>query len=1279
MNSGYRINTTIWRILLLAQIAWQPLCAQDQDIRRIHWQDALTFDVGHYPEGAGTLPRYSERLPWGGSINGQAPLVTLSSLVFEAIPEDKDQTLPEEIKTLTGEITVTSDLLIERKQSFVRYSFVPFRKNPSTGVLERLVSFRPIVRSTASETPPTTRNLKSRSYAASSVLATGTWYKISIKQTGIHKLTYSDLRAIGIQNPDHVRIYGNGGTQLAYDSSEDRYDDLLESPLYINKGNNNTWDQGDYLLFYATGPVSWKYEESQTRFVHQIHQFSDVAYYFVTEDLGPGQQIELASNPGTTPQVDITSYDAYDYREIDSINLIKSGRQWCWTHFEVLLRHGYSFHFPNRIPTEPVKITSALWARSSRSSPDSKFYLNQGESRFATVELPGVNTNNYEALFASTALTHSEFTPPGDQFTVLIQFVPSNPAAKGWLDYLTLNTRCQLAYNGDQLLFRDSRSTRPSRTGRFRISNTNPECLVWDVTTPTEIRQQRTTYQSNSTEFIASVSQIREYVLFDPNSETLPIPHYSGEGVGLIPNQNLHAMPTPDMIILVQPGLADYARELSQIHQDMEGINSVLVTPEEVYNEFSSGIRDITAIRDFLKMFYDRTDGTASRLRYFLFFGDGSFDNKNTSADFANLLPTYQSHESLFPTTSYVTDDYFGLLDTGEQIQSGLLDIGIGRLPVSNSSEASIVINKIRNYYAQSAMGDWRNMICMIGDDEDNNSHMRDADALARLITSKHPSFNLEKIYLDAFQQYILPAGARYPDVNRAIGNRMKKGALIMNYLGHGSERGLAHEEILTISDIKNWDNSVRLPLFMTATCEFSRFDDVEISAGEWVLLNPKGGGIGLFSTTRLVYSAPNYYLNREFYNYVFGRDTQGEKYGLGDIMRLTKNAIGEEINKLSFTLLGDPALRLSYPDYRVEMTDINGKSLEVFSDTLKALSAATVQGHITDLQGNKLIDFNGQVVPTIYDKEMTMNNLANDGGPVMEFQVQNSILFKGKASVTNGEFTFSFIVPKDMAYQVGSGKFSFYASDDQRDASGVNQTVLFGESSGEEINDRQGPELDIFMNDSSFVSGGITNEDPILLIRVKDESGINTTGNGIGHDITAILNGNQQNALVLNDYYESDLDDYRSGTIRYPLSQLEPGDHTIKVKVWDIVNNSSEAELSFSVVSSEEVVIEHVLNYPNPFTTHTDFYFEHNQGHQDMEVLLQVYTISGKLVKSFEYIQANQTQVGAGSYRVGPISWDGLDDFGDPIGRGTYFYRVRIRTADGKSKEAFQKLVILK
>ncbi|MFO7616836.1 MAG: type IX secretion system sortase PorU [Bacteroidales bacterium] len=1277
---GYRISRCAAGLLSMILVATVPLRGQDQGLRQIQWLDAVVFDIGHYPAGAGTLPRYSERLPWSGGTTGLEPRVTLTNLVFEPVPKAAGQTLPEEIREIAGEITVTSTLQIERKQLFVRYSFVPFRKNPSTGLLERLVSFRPVVTTVAAATPSPIKSIGSRQYATRSVLADGRWFKISITRTGIHRLTYSDLRAIGIQNPENLRVYGNGGGQLAFDSSVERPDDLLENPVYMEKGSDGVFNQGDYILFFATGPVSWKFEESANRFTHRIHQYSDAAFYFLTEDLGPGRRVELAPATGISPQVDVTSYDAYDYREIDSLNLIKSGRQWCWSHFEIMLRHGYAFDFPNRVATEPVKITAALLARSARTSPNSKFFLNLGETRFATVELPGVNTNNYEALFASSAIANSEFTPTGDQFTVNIQFVPSNPAAKGWLDYLTLNTRSNLVYSGSQLLFRDSRSAGAGKTARFRIGNTQQGFLVWDVTEPNAIRQQRSSFQGSTTDFTASTAQIREYVLFDPASEALPVPLFSGEGLGLVANQNLHGMATPEMIILARPGLMEYARELSQIHLEAEGLTSVVITPEEIYNEFSSGARDVTAIRDFLKMFYDRNDGTALKLKYFLFFGDGSYDNKNTSSDFSNLLPTYQSHESLYPTSSYVTDDFFGLLDTGEGIQSGMLDIGIGRLPVSNGSEASIVMEKIRRYYAQAAMGDWRNLICLIGDDEDNNTHMRDADALARLITSKHPSFNLDKIYLDAFQQYILPAGARYPDVNRAINDRMRKGALIMNYLGHGSERGLAHEEILTISDIKNWDNNTRLPLFMTATCEFSRFDDVAlISAGEWVLLNPRGGGIGLFSTTRLVYSSPNYYLNREFYNYVFERDAQGRKYSLGDVMRLTKNAIGEELNKLSFTLLGDPALKLSYPEFQVEMTEINGKQLAVFSDTLKALSVATVRGYVADLQGNRLDDFHGQVLPTIYDKEMKMTNLANDGGPVMEFQVQNSILFKGKASVTNGEFTFSFIVPKDIAYQVGKGKFSFYASDSERDASGVNQTVLFGESSGAAISDNRGPELEVFMNDTTFVSGGITNESPTLLIRVKDESGINTTGNGIGHDITAVLNGNQQNALVLNDYYESDLDDYRSGSIRYPLSQLEPGDHTIKVKVWDVVNNSSEAELSFRVVGSQNVVIDHLLNYPNPFTTHTDFYFEHNQGHQELEVLLQIYTISGKLVRSFEFIQANQTQVGAGSYRVGPISWDGLDDFGDPIGRGTYFYRVRLRTSDGKSKEAFQKLVILK
>jgi len=466
----------------------------------------------------------------------------------------------------------------------------------------------------------------------------------------------------------------------------------------------------------------------------------------------------------------------------------------------------------------------------------------------------------------------------------------------------------------------------------------------------------------------------------------------------------------------------------------------------------------------------------------------------------------------------------------------------------------------------------------------------------------------------------------------------------------------------------------------MTATCEFSRFDDHElISAGEWVLLNPDGGGIALLSTTRLVYSSPNFRLNREFYDYVFERNARGEPNRLGDIIRLTKNAIGPELNKLSFTLLGDPALALVYPRNKVVLTHLNDKVLESFTDTLSALSKVEARGYVAGLNGEKLNDFSGVVIPTVLDKAVNLNNLANDGGDMMDFKVQNNILFRGKASVENGDFSFSFIIPKDIAYQVGNGKFSFYANNGTVDGHGSDQTMLIGGSSNINIDDTEGPEINLFMNDSLFVSGCITNENPVIFARLRDNYGINTVGNGIGHDITAVLDNNQQNILVLNDYYESELDDYTSGTISYPLSDLEPGEHTLRLKVWDIMNNSSESEISFTVNPASDLVIDHVLNYPNPFTTHTQFYFEHNQGHQPFDMTLQVYTVSGKLVKSFEYISAEQTQVQPGSFRVGPIDWDGLDDFGDRIGKGTYIYRIKIRTLDGKTGEAYQKLVILR
>jgi hypothetical protein len=1266
-------------LTVFSVISFSISFGQTEQLRQINWMSAVQFDRAIYPDGAGTLPSFSERLPWLGNPVSH-PAVRLINQKYENVDISDKDWLKLEHNSIPESIVVKASLQIERKKTFIVYTFVPFRKNPTTGKVERLVSFFPEILSKESkETEPLRKSLN-RLYATQSVLGSGKWYKIQISNSGIHKLTFADLKRIGLQNPENLRIYGNGGTQLPFDSSLERQDDLVENPVYFEKGSDGQFGEGDFIVFYAQGPTTWKYDPVKKRFNHKIHQYSDFTYYFLTEDLGSGKRITGLGLNSQTPQSIINSYHAFDYREKDSLNLIKSGRQWCWTHFASVLNHGFSFNFPHLVPEEPVQITTALWARSPRTSMNSKFSLLNGETRFETVELAGVHTDNYEALYASSAITNSTFVPASESFRVNYQFIPGNPASEGWLDYITLNARCNLIFDGGQLSFRDTRETGIGKTVKFQIEQASVNHLVWDVTELANIKQHTVTAYHSGIEFIASADNIKEYIVFDPQSASIPVPIFTGEGLGLIPNQNLHQMECPDMIILVHDDLKTYAQQLAEFHMNNDGITTQLVSPDQVYNEFSSGMTDATAIRDFLKMFYDRSESGSFRLRYFLFFGDGSYDNKKTIKEFRTCLPTYQSLESLYPTSSYVTDDFFGLLDTGEDIEAGLLEIGIGRFPVISETEASVMLDKIDRYHASTALGDWRNLVCFIGDDEDGNTHMRDANTLADMLKVEYPAFNIDKIFLDAYQQVTLPTGDRYPEVNRAIGDRLKKGAVIMNYLGHGSERGLAHEEIITQGDIKNWINPEKLPLFMTATCEFSRFDDPSfVSGGEWVLLNPDGGGIALFSTTRLVYSSPNFVLNREFYNYAFTRDERGKRLTLGDIMRLTKNAVGDELNKLNFTLLGDPALTLSYPEYGITMTGINGTPVGEFRDTLKALSTASISGYVNDLKGNKLTDFSGVVIPTVFDKEITMTNLANDGGPIMEFDVRNSILFRGKVSVKNGDFSFNFIVPKDISYQVGTGKLSFYGNSDMIDASGVNLGVLIGASSQLAIVDKEGPNLDLFMNDTTFVSGGLTNESPTLLARIKDDSGVNTTSNGIGHDITAILDGNQQNPIVLNDYYESDLDQYRSGSLKYPLSKLEPGEHSLKIKVWDILNNSSETEISFMVKSSDKLVIDHVLNYPNPFTSHTDFYFEHNQGQQTLDVLLQVYTISGKLVKSFEFLSADQNAVKAGSFRVGPIPWDGLDDFGDKIGKGTYFYRVKVKTADGKSNEAFQKLVILK
>ena len=600
------------------------------------------------------------------------------------------------------------------------------------------------------------------------------------------------------------------------------------------------------------------------------------------------------------------------------------------------------------------------------------------------------------------------------------------------------------------------------------------------------------------------------------------------------------------------------------------------------------------------------------------------------------------------------------------------MDIAIGRFPVQTLQEAEGIVDKVVSYYSVNAMKDWRNKIVFVGDDEDGVVHMSQANNLSKLVDQKGKDFNTQKIFLDAYQQQATASGARYPEVTSDLVQAVEDGALFLNYTGHGGETGWTAERILGIFEITNFKNLQNLPVFLTATCEFSRFDDpLRTSGGELLLLNPNGGGIGLMTTTRLVFSSPNYLLNRSFYDQVFDPRPNGEALRLGDIFLDVKNFNAYSTNSRNFSLLGDPAIRLAIPKETVVTTEINGKPIAQ-ADTLNALSTVTITGIIADDVGNKLNNFNGFVYPTVFDKIETKRTLNNDGGGVFSFEMRERRIFKGKATVTSGDFTFTFVVPKDISYSFGNGKISYYAENQQTDANGYSEDVIIGGSNPNLVQDDQGPRMDLYLNDENFVYGGLTDENPMLLLKLKDDQGINTVGSGIGHDIVAMVDGNSEKSFILNDFYEAAVDDHTKGAINYPLLALSAGKHTITVKAWDVANNSSEKTIEFTVVKDQEVKIENLVNYPNPFTTNTEFIFQHNQAGVVMDIKLEVFTVSGKLVKSIDQMVVNQGFISK------DIRWDGRDDFGEKIGKGVYMYKLKVRSANGSTSEKIEKLVIL-
>lgn len=1304
-------NTAILPSTPVKTIATPKQVKDQNPTQKINWGKPVFFNIDenntlkqlNFPSAAylneeTNLPYYHQTKELGSASNIEPQL---TDLTFEEIPAE-EITDVKFLETLGSDINLEFNIGNFRKKPILKYWFVPLRKNSSTGKIERLISFNVNFATSAKKQINKTAN-SNRSYNNNSVLATGTWYKIGLAKDGIYKIDYNFLDSLGVDlaalNPKTIKLYGNGGEQLSFKNSDFRYDDLIENSIKVVGESDNKFDTSDYVLFYGQGPNKWHQIKNVScagrKFAYNKNYYSDSSYYFINVGGSYGKRIADQLSDAANADMVVTDFDDRQFYEKEIYNLIKSGREYYGELFDNIVSYEFPFTFNNIVSNYPVTTKINLGARCIACPGGSNFEVKGNGSLIGTANVGPVPAIYYGDNIALSSFCGT-FTSSNPLVKIGLNYI-KNGASIAYLNNIEVFAKRQLMMDGNQMLFRNTEAVDSPAVAQFMLTNSASSVEIWDITNGLSPLRQISNYSNFVTSFKINVDSLKEFIAFNGLNYLVP------KANGAVKNQNLHGLAQADFVIVAHPLFYNDALALADLHHTHDSLNVVVATTEQIYNEFSSGGTDVTAIKDFMKMFYDRNN-SGKLPKYLLLYGDGSYDNKNKSVTNTNYIPTYQSSNSISPTGSYVSEDYFGLLDDNEgDAIADVVDLGIGRLPVKNASESSAMLTKIVEYInptsyfdpsvsqtqsctselSSSAFGygDWRNTICFIADDQDANTHLNQAEQLAVMVDTSFATLNLDKIYLDAFKQTINAGGQRYPDVNDAINRRVERGALIVNYTGHGGEVGWSAERILDVTTIEAWDNKDRLPFFVTATCEFSRFDDpARNSAGELVLLNKNGGGIGLLTTTRLVYASYNFELNTSFYEVAF--DTvNGKMLTIGEITMLTKRNSSPTVNNRNFTLLGDPALTLAYPKNKVVTTSINGKTITSITDTLKALSLVTISGKVTDNKGNNLNNYNGILYPTVYDKAVKVYTLANDNranspgdfSEIKAFKSQKSILFKGKTTVQNGNFSFQFIVPKDIAYSYDFGRISYYSENGKTDANGAEEQFYIGGYDKNAAADNEGPEVKLYLNDEKFVSGGLTNESPVILANLKDIHGINTVGNGIGHDLTAVLDENTSKSIVLNEYYESDLNSYQSGKVRYKLNDLKEGRHTIDFKAWDVYNNSTDAFTEFIVSTSANLALQHVLNYPNPFTTKTSFYFEHNKPCTNLDVQIQIFTVSGKLIKTIDrYSLCN-------GYRSDPIDWDGTDDFGDNIGKGVYIYRLKVRASDGDFAEKYEKLVILK
>lgn len=1230
------------------------------EITNLNW-DELKIDS--------VLPVYTEVVPLQTDFSLYNYSVTIEYPEYAPLTQKETEEALKFDSLITERLNVESHVGVSRGEGMLDIAFVPIIRRGNSYL--KLVSAQIVINSTPKRQLRRAPVDKQKRYADHSKLQQGRWVKISITTDGMYRLTRSALKNMGFSNPSKVHLYGYGGhlqNEVLFAGEE--YDDMVEVPLYYSS-------KQDAWLFWGNGLISWNGDERVTNF------YANAAYYFLTEE--DGDATSIGTEPSFTGRQDTiyTNFTDHVLYEKDEYAWYHGGRSLFEnTNYANINSHTYSLQTID--PEYEDSLTTLKVVFSASNKTPTKMTTSVNGTQMGTMSLAATEIYIYGT--ASTAVYNLSKLERTNNWTVRLT---STAGQNARLDYLSLTYKRKLKPNSGYVAFSQIQPVvadsilKKEGPGGSRFDIEGSGLKVMRIGCPGDPATLIEGTQNGSVYSVVVEDPTRQYVAFD---ESYEFPEPSNAGV--IDNQDLHALDSLDMVIIIPNSgkLLDQATRLVEAHEKYDGLRCTIVYANQVYNEFSSGTPDATAYRRLMKMLYDKAETMDDAPKYLLLFGDAAWDNRMVSIQWRKYSPDdyllcYPSENSFSDTRSFVMEDYFGLLDDGEgtNVLKDKPDLGIGRFPVTSSADAKVMVDKTITYLSRENAGEWKNLVYLLGDDGDENQHMRYADDVAEQVKATYPEMEVRKIMWDAYKIESTGSNLSYPTCTRDIKQAMKDGALIINYVGHAATYGMSHEFVLRVSDFAEPCGD-KLALWVTAACDVMPFDGQVENIGETAVLNPKGGALAFYGTARTVYATQNLYMNRYFMRYLFGTDAKGRRYKVGDAIRLAKNALitgnmesSYRENKLQYALLGDPSLEFGEPTQKVILDSINGSSLKSSSSIpLKAGQRVRLTGHLADAKGDLKTDFTGTMAARMYDNEETITCHNNQGARVVFTYEDRTNIYTCQDSVVNGKFDLEFVIPVDINNSNEAGRFAFYALNNERnmEANGYNEKFLLG-GMGEVATDTIGPQIQAGLNGVDFENGGVVNKTPYFVAKLEDESGINYSGNGIGHDLVLCVDNDVNLTYTLNNYFVQEFGDFTRGTVSYVLPELESGSHTLTFRAWDVLNNTNAISLNFVVDPTVAPNMFNLTASQNPARTSTNFLISYDLVGTECDFTLEVFDFSGRRV----WYHQEQGSSPSGLYT---IPWNLCTNAGAKLFTGIYFYRCQMTCGNSKKVSKTQKIVIL-